>query len=78
MIPVTGTRQLLDHEALYLPTHPLSNSPIHTGKQLLEVASKIDPGFSKLRGDLLFELQSASVLLAQRALAEDRVTPFQV
>ena len=53
-------------------------SHLPTGKQLLEVASKIDPGFSKLRGDLLFELQSASVLLAQRALAEDRVTPFQV
>ena len=42
------------------------------------MASKIDPGLSKLRGDLLFELQSASVMLAQRALAEERVTPFQV
>ena len=58
--------------AVIIPTHPCP------GKQLLEVASKIDPGFSKLRGELLFEQQSASVLLAQRALAEDRVTPFQV
>ena len=56
----------------------LVNSPYTTGKQLLEVASKIDPGLSKLRGDLLFELQSASVSLAQRALAEDRITQFQV
>ena len=42
-------------------------------KQLLDVAEKIDPGMSKWRGQILFELQSASVILGQRALDERRL-----
>ncbi len=47
------------------------------GKQLLELADKLDPGLSKWRGELLFDLQSTSVLLAQRALEENRITAQQ-
>jgi hypothetical protein len=47
------------------------------GKQLLELFEKIDPGQSKLRGELLLELQSSSVLLAQRALKEEKITAYQ-
>jgi len=35
------------------------------------------PGLSKWRGKLLFQLQSASVVLAQRAFSEGRITKFQ-
>ena len=47
------------------------------GKQLLELAAKIEPGMSKWRGQLLFELQAATVVLAQRALKEDKIKRFQ-
>ncbi len=47
------------------------------GKSLLEVADSIDPGLSKWRGQLLFEQQSAAVVLAQRALRENRMQPYQ-
>ena len=47
------------------------------GKQLLELADKIEPGKSKWRGELLFEMQSASVILAQRSLKDGRITNFQ-
>ncbi len=46
-------------------------------KQLADLADRVDPGMSKLRGELLFEMQSASVLLAQRALADGRITAYQ-
>lgn len=41
------------------------------------MADKIDPGMSKLRGELLFELQASSVILAKRALAEKRTEEQQ-
>jgi hypothetical protein len=48
-----------------------------SGKQLLAVAKKIDPGLSKWRGELLFQLQTAAVVLAQRSYSEGRITKFQ-
>ena len=44
---------------------------------MLALADKIDSGLSKWRGQLLFELQSSAVILAQRALEENRITNFQ-
>lgn len=44
---------------------------------MLELADKLDPGLSKWRGELLFDLQSTSVILAQRALEENRITAQQ-
>ena len=41
------------------------------------MAGKIDPGLTKWRGELLFELQSSSVILAKRALAEQRISEQQ-
>ena len=46
-------------------------------KQLLDLADKIEPGMSKLRGQILFELQSASVVLAQRALEEGKLEKWK-
>ena len=46
-------------------------------KQLLDLADSIDPGFSKWRGQLLFEMQSAAVVLAQRALHEGKISNYQ-
>ena len=47
------------------------------GKQLLSIAEKVDPGMTKWRGELLFEMQAATVVLAQRALDEGKLTRFQ-
>ena len=47
------------------------------GKQLLGLADKIEPGMTKWRGQLLFEMQSATVVLAQRALKEGKLKRFQ-
>ena len=47
------------------------------GKQLLGLADKIEPGMTKWRGQLLFEMQSATVVLAQRALEEGKLKRFQ-
>ena len=47
------------------------------GKQLLALADQVDPGMTKLRGELLFEMQAATVVLAQRALEEGKLTRFQ-
>ncbi len=47
------------------------------GKKLLEVADMIDPGLTRWRGELLFELQSATVVLANRAFNENRMTAYQ-
>ncbi len=43
----------------------------------MELSDKIDPGQTKWRGQLLFELQSASVILAQRALNEENMSAYQ-
>ena len=50
---------------------------ISLGKQLLGLADKIEPGMTKWRGQLLFEMQSATVVLAQRALEEGKLKRFQ-
>jgi hypothetical protein len=50
---------------------------IFAGKQLLSVAKKIDPGLSKWRGELLFQLQAAAVVLAKRSFDEGRISKFQ-
>ena len=47
------------------------------GKQLLAIAEHVDPGMTKWRGQLLFEMQAATVVLAQRALEEGKLTRFQ-
>ena len=47
------------------------------GKQLLALAEQVDPGMTKWRGELLFEMQAATVILAQRALEEGKLTRFQ-
>ena len=44
---------------------------------MLALAEKVDPGMTKWRGELLFEMQAATVVLAQRALEEGKLTRFQ-
>ena len=46
-------------------------------KQLLDLAEKIEPGMSKWRGQILFEMQSASVILAQRAIDEGKLEKWK-
>lgn len=41
------------------------------------MANQLEPGLSKWRGQLLFEMQSSNVVLAQRALDESKITSFQ-
>ena len=41
------------------------------------MAEHIEPGMTKWRGQLLFEMQAATVVLAQRALEEGKVQRFQ-
>ena len=55
-----------------LPTHHLLKKSL-VCKGLLDLAEKIEPGMSKWRGQILFELQSTSVLLAQRAIDEGKM-----
>ena len=55
----------------------VSNALFLLGKQLLGLADKIEPGMTKWRGQLLFEMQSATVVLAQRALEEGKLKRFQ-
>ena len=55
-----------------LPTHHLLKKSL-VCKGLLDLAEKIEPGMSKWRGQILFELQSSSVLLAQRAVEEGKM-----
>ena len=43
----------------------------------MALAEKIEPGKTKWRGELLFEMQAATVVLAQRALQEGKVQRFQ-
>ena len=47
------------------------------GKQLLNLTEHISPGMTKWRGQLLFEMQAATVILAQRALEEGKIQRFQ-
>ena len=46
-------------------------------KELLDLADKIEPGMTKWRGQILFELQSASVTLAQRAMDEGKLEKWK-
>ena len=46
-------------------------------KQLLDLADKIEPGLTKWRGELMFEMQATTVVLTQRALNEGRIKGFQ-
>jgi len=62
-------QRLLDHAALLKKSYLC--------KQLLALAEKVDPGMTKWRGELLFEMQAATVVLAQRALEEGKLTRFQ-
>ena len=62
--------------AEHLPTHKLLKKSVIC-KQLLDLADKIEPGLTKWRGQLLFELQSASVILTQRAVDEGRLQKYQ-
>ena len=60
----------------YLPTSALLKKSIIC-KQLLDLADKIEPGMTKWRGQILFELQSSSVILAQRALEEEKLAKWK-
>jgi hypothetical protein len=42
--------------------------------ELLEVADVLEPGTTRLRGLLLYDLQAAMVVQAKRDLASDKVT----
>ena len=46
-------------------------------KDLLDLADKIEPGMTKWRGQILFEYQSASVVLAQRAVDEAKLDKWK-
>jgi len=46
-------------------------------KDLLDLADKVEPGMTKWRGQILFEYQSASVVLAQRALDEAKLDKWK-
>lgn len=60
----------------YLPTQTLLKKSLIC-KQLLDLADKIEPGMTKWRGQILFELQSATVILAQRALEEEKLPKWK-
>jgi hypothetical protein len=42
--------------------------------ELLEIADVLDPGASRLRGILLYDLQAAMAVQAKRDLASDKIT----
>ena len=60
----------------YLPTSTLLKKSIIC-KQLLDLAEKIEPGMTKWRGQILFEYQSVSVILTQRALEEKKLDRYK-
>ena len=60
----------------YLPTQTLLKKSLIC-KQLLDLADKIEPGMTKWRGQILFELQSATVILAQRASEEEKLPKWK-
>lgn len=43
-------------------------------QELLEVADVLEPGFSRFRGCLLYDLQAAMVVQAKRDYASDKLT----
>ena len=59
-----------------LPTHHLLKKSL-VCKSLLDLADKIEPGLTKFRGEILFELQSTSVLLAQKAMEDGKMERYQ-
>ena len=59
-----------------LPTHHLLKKSL-VCKSLLDLADKIEPGLTKFRGEILFELQSTSVLLAQKAMEDGKMEIYQ-
>ena len=59
-----------------LPTHYLLKKSL-VCKSLLDLADKIEPGLTKFRGEILFELQSTSVLLAQKAMEDGKMERYQ-
>merc|ERR1712048_429174 len=60
----------------YLPTQTLLKKSLIC-KQLLDLADKIEPGMTKWRGQILFEYQSATVVLAQRAIDEEKLEKWK-
>ena len=46
---------------------------LHAGTELLNLASQVDPGHSKWRGQLLHDLQATSAELARRALQQGKI-----
>jgi hypothetical protein len=56
-----------------LPTHQLLKKAVLC-QQLLDLADILEPGMTKWRGQIIFELQSANVVLTQRALEGGRLT----
>ena len=67
---------LMKSKSQNLPTQVLLKKTVICS-QLLELADKIEPGMTKWRGQILFELQSASVILAQRAIDEGRLEKYK-
>merc|ERR1712223_476205 len=67
---------LMKSKSQSLPTQVLLKKTVICS-QLLELADKIEPGMTKWRGQILFELQSASVILAQRAIDEGRLEKYK-
>lgn len=42
--------------------------------ELLEIADILEPGYSRFRGNLLYDLQSAMVVQAKRDYDDDKIT----
>ena len=59
-----------------LPTELLLKKTILC-KDLLDLADKIEPGMTKWRGQIIFEYQSATVVLAQRAIDEEKLEKWK-
>merc|ERR1719436_1516318 len=67
---------LMKSKSQTLPTQVLLKKTVICS-QLLELADKIEPGMTKWRGQILFEYQSASVVLAQRAVDEAKLDKWK-
>ena len=67
---------LLYKQASDLPTKYLLKKSL-VCKSLLDLADKVEPGMTKWRGQILFELQSASVILAQRAVDDGKMEKYK-
>ena len=55
-------------------SNKLLERKINLCTELLEVADILDPGASRLRGLLLYDLQVAMVVQAKRDLASNKIT----